>query len=59
MIFSPGNDREYYFNNLRMDFPKKKKIKRKIVPIPLAHPTILTDMMKGNITNVLPMVIGE
>lgn len=29
------------------------------MPTPLTHPTILTDMMKGNITNVLAMIIGE
>lgn len=35
-----------------------KKIKRKVVPTSsLSHPTILTDTMKDNATNVLPIIV--
>ena len=35
-----------------------QKTKRKVVPpSPMTDPTMLTNMMKGNVTNVLPMIL--
>ncbi|KAG8516902.1 ER membrane protein complex subunit 3 [Galemys pyrenaicus] len=48
--------RKYYFNNPEDGFFKKTK--RKVVPpSPMTDPAVLTDMMKGNVTNVLPMIL--
>ena len=47
---------KYYFNNPEDGFFKKTK--RKVVPpSPMTDSTLLTDMMKGNVTNVLPMIL--
>uniref|UniRef100_A0A2K5RZP4 ER membrane protein complex subunit 3 n=1 Tax=Cebus imitator TaxID=2715852 RepID=A0A2K5RZP4_CEBIM len=50
---------KYYFNNPEDGFFQKKKTKRKVVPPSLVtDPTMLTGMMKGNVTtNVLPMIL--
>uniref|UniRef100_A0A3P9JP93 ER membrane protein complex subunit 3 n=1 Tax=Oryzias latipes TaxID=8090 RepID=A0A3P9JP93_ORYLA len=48
--------RKHYFNNTETGF--FKKVKRKVVPKnPMTDSTMLTDMMKGNLTNVLPMIV--
>ncbi|KAJ0068455.1 hypothetical protein NL108_008404, partial [Boleophthalmus pectinirostris] len=48
--------RKFYFNNQEDGFFKKTK--RKVVPpSPMTDPSMLTDMMKGNVTNVLPMIL--
>uniref|UniRef100_H2MWS8 ER membrane protein complex subunit 3 n=1 Tax=Oryzias latipes TaxID=8090 RepID=H2MWS8_ORYLA len=48
--------RKHYFNNTETGF--FKKVKRKVVPKnPMTDSSMLTDMMKGNLTNVLPMIV--
>ncbi|XP_054626038.1 ER membrane protein complex subunit 3-like [Dunckerocampus dactyliophorus] len=48
--------RKHYFNNAETGF--FKKVKRKVVPKnPMTDTSMLTDMMKGNLTNVLPMIV--
>ncbi|CAL8382132.1 unnamed protein product [Boreogadus saida] len=48
--------RKFYFNNQDDGFFKKSK--RKVIPpSPMTDPSMLTDMMKGNVTNVLPMIL--
>ncbi|XP_039629892.1 TMCO1/EMC3 family protein [Polypterus senegalus] len=48
--------RKHYFNDPETGFFKKTK--RKVVPKnPMTDPSMLTDMMKGNLTNVLPMIL--
>ncbi|KAM4737795.1 ER membrane protein complex subunit 3 [Anableps anableps] len=48
--------RKHYFNDAETGFFKKAK--RKVVPKnPMTDTSMLTDMMKGNLTNVLPMIL--
>uniref|UniRef100_A0A672ZLJ4 ER membrane protein complex subunit 3 n=1 Tax=Sphaeramia orbicularis TaxID=375764 RepID=A0A672ZLJ4_9TELE len=48
--------RKHYFNNAETGF--FKKVKRKVIPKnPMTDHSMLTDMMKGNLTNVLPMIV--
>lgn len=54
MIFPTYLDRKYYFNDKEDGFFRKPK--KKVVFPSLTHHTMLTDMMKGNVTNV-PLVI--
>ncbi|XP_074500914.1 ER membrane protein complex subunit 3-like [Sebastes fasciatus] len=48
--------RKHYFNDAETGF--FKTVKRKVVPKnPMTDSSMLTDMMKGNLTNVLPMIV--
>ncbi|XP_055016131.1 ER membrane protein complex subunit 3-like [Boleophthalmus pectinirostris] len=48
--------RKHYFNNSETGFFKKTK--RKVIPKnPLTDSGMVLDMMKGNLTNVLPMIL--
>uniref|UniRef100_A0A3Q3WDQ0 ER membrane protein complex subunit 3 n=1 Tax=Mola mola TaxID=94237 RepID=A0A3Q3WDQ0_MOLML len=48
--------RKHYFNNAETGF--FKTVKRRVVPKnPMTDTSMLTDMMKGNLTNVLPMIL--
>ncbi|CAI9572706.1 unnamed protein product [Staurois parvus] len=48
--------RKFYFNDGETGFFKKTK--RKVTPKnPMTDPTMMTEMMKGNLTNVLPMIL--
>ncbi|XP_041037344.1 ER membrane protein complex subunit 3-like isoform X1 [Carcharodon carcharias] len=48
--------RKHFFNDPEAGFFKKTK--RKVTPKnPVTDPSMLTDLMKGNLTNVLPMIL--
>ncbi|CAN2389213.1 ER membrane protein complex subunit [Pristimantis euphronides] len=48
--------RKFYFNDAETGFFKKTK--RKVVQRnPMTDPSMMTEMMKGNLTNVLPMIL--
>ncbi|XP_029467785.1 ER membrane protein complex subunit 3-like [Rhinatrema bivittatum] len=48
--------RKHYFNDTETGFFKKTK--RKVTPKnPMTDPSMVMDMMKGNLTNVLPMIL--
>nr|DBA21264.1 TPA: hypothetical protein GDO54_017936 [Pyxicephalus adspersus] len=48
--------RKFYFNDAETGFFKKTK--RKVTPKnPMTDPSMMTEMMKGNLTNVLPMIL--
>ncbi|MEE6527408.1 hypothetical protein FKM82_028776 [Ascaphus truei] len=48
--------RKFYFNDVENGFFKKTK--RKVIQRnPMTDPTMVTEMMKGNLTNVLPMIL--
>ncbi|XP_072422579.1 ER membrane protein complex subunit 3-like isoform X2 [Chiloscyllium punctatum] len=48
--------RKHFFNNAESGFFRRTR--RKVVPRnPITDPRMLTDMMKANLTNVLPMIL--
>ncbi|XP_051865816.1 ER membrane protein complex subunit 3-like [Pristis pectinata] len=48
--------RKHFFNDAESGFFKKTK--RKVVPKnPMTDPSMVTEMVKGNLTNVLPMIL--
>ncbi|XP_033216293.1 ER membrane protein complex subunit 3 [Belonocnema kinseyi] len=48
--------RKQFFNNEEMGYFKTQK-RAPVTQNPMADPSMMTDMLKGNITNVLPMVV--
>jgi len=48
--------RKHFFNNEQTGFFKTQK-REPVVKNPMTDPSMMTDMMKGNITNVLPMIV--
>jgi len=48
--------RKHYFNNDQTGFFKTQK-RESVMKNPMTDPSMMTEMMKGNITNVLPMII--
>ncbi|XP_033647566.1 ER membrane protein complex subunit 3-like [Asterias rubens] len=50
------NMRKQFFNNDDSGFFKTQK-REGVVQNPMADPSMLTDMLKGNLTNILPMIV--
>lgn len=48
--------RKYYFNDSAKGYFKTQK-RDPVMKNPMTDPSMMTEMMKGNITNVLPMII--
>ncbi|MGH0181031.1 UNVERIFIED_CONTAM: hypothetical protein FKN15_004713 [Acipenser sinensis] len=48
--------RKHYFNDEETGF-FKKTVRKVVAKNPMTDPSMLTDMMKGNLTNVLPMIV--
>ncbi|XP_033095925.1 ER membrane protein complex subunit 3-like, partial [Anneissia japonica] len=51
------NIRKYYFNDSEKGFFKSEKREGAAMKNPMTDPSMMTDMMKGNLTNILPMII--
>ncbi|XP_033099764.1 ER membrane protein complex subunit 3-like [Anneissia japonica] len=51
------NMRKYYFNDSEKGFFKSEKREGAAMKNPMTDPSMMTDMMKGNLTNILPMII--
>jgi len=49
--------RKDFFNNESSGFFTKNKEREPVVKNPMTDPSMMTDMMKGNLTNVLPMIV--
>jgi len=48
--------RKHYFNNEETGYFKTQK-RAAAISNPITDPAVMTDMLKGNVTNVLPMII--
>ena len=48
--------RKHYLNNTETGFFKKEK-RDQAMPNPMTDPSMLKDAMKGNMMNVLPMIV--
>jgi len=51
------NMRKYYFNDAETGILKTEQPDAAAAPNPMQDPTMMMDMMKGNLTNVLPMIV--
>jgi len=49
--------RRHYFNNEETGYFKQAAKRPSQQPNPMTDPTMMTDMLKGNVTNVLPMLL--
>jgi len=49
--------RRHFFNNDENGFFKIQQKRPSTQPNPMTDPTMMTDMLKGNVTNVLPMIL--
>merc|ERR1712168_1700367 len=49
--------RRYYFNNEETGLLKVNQARPAQAPNPMTDPSMMTDMLKGNLTNVLPMIV--
>lgn len=48
--------RKHYFNNEEVGYFKTQK-RNPPAQNPMTDPSVMTDMVKGNFTNVLPMIV--
>jgi len=49
--------RRHYFNNEETGYFKVSQQRNTPAPNPMTDPSMMTDMLKGNLTNVLPMIL--
>ncbi|KAH9415101.1 ER membrane complex subunit 3 [Dermatophagoides pteronyssinus] len=49
--------RKHFFNNEDNGYFKEGQKRNSAPPNPMTDPSMMTDMLKGNITNVLPMIL--
>jgi len=48
--------RRHFFNNEESGYFKVSQKRPTTAPNPMTDPSMMTDMLKGNVTNVLPMI---
>ena len=48
--------RKQFFNNEEMGYFKTQK-RAPVTQNPMADPSMMTEMLKGNVTNVIPMIV--
>jgi len=49
--------RKHFFNNEETGYFKVNQKRTTTAPNPMTDPSMMTDMLKGNVTNVLPMIV--
>jgi len=49
--------RRHYLNNEETGILKQNQARASAPPNPMTDPSMMTDMLKGNLTNVLPMIV--